>query len=414
MMKADAEEAKRRRALHEKVHANRKVQVITPAEKKENPYHLRRPSGLMQLDIDTGGGLAAGSINVISGPDNAGKTYLLNNYVKMHQRIYGDAASVLLCVVEELPNHIHMRRIGVEVAVPDSTIKVIDKSREIVGLPPLTKEEVKKLKNQVGTIDILAGGTAEQLFDILEDCYEQRAYKLIGIDSISAMLPDAEKDLATLEDNPMQAAAARLLTRFVTRVQHIASASSFSNGETNKTTIIATSQVRANRKRSEAPGHMQKYIKEFVATGAYSMKHAKFIDISIWNDGKERSTEGGKVVIGKNIKWELIKGKGGDNVHDYTTGEFPFRYATINDTTEHLVQTGINYGIILKEGKKGPLTILDSVLGTPLTNPTDGKPLEGINGHEELRKIMDADYDTDEKIRMHILNAAKVTGCVYR
>jgi hypothetical protein len=65
-----ADRKKQIAALMSKINTHAKYQVIAPADEVVNPYFLRRPSGIMQLDIDTGGGMPAGGVSMLSGPDN--------------------------------------------------------------------------------------------------------------------------------------------------------------------------------------------------------------------------------------------------------------------------------------------------------------------------------------------------------
>ena len=74
--------------------------VIAFADDAPTTYKLRRPFGIMQLDIDCGGGPAAGGLTLLTGPDNAGKTYLMYLAMAMHQKLYGDDASMFFGTAE--------------------------------------------------------------------------------------------------------------------------------------------------------------------------------------------------------------------------------------------------------------------------------------------------------------------------
>jgi hypothetical protein len=58
--------------------------VIAPVDSVHNVYYLRRPSGIMQLDIDTGGGLPSATAHMISGPDGGGKCLGIGTPVLMY------------------------------------------------------------------------------------------------------------------------------------------------------------------------------------------------------------------------------------------------------------------------------------------------------------------------------------------
>ena len=50
---------------------------VVRADEAPNPYFLRRPVGPIDMDIHLGGGFPAGGCCMVSGPDNAGKTWLV-------------------------------------------------------------------------------------------------------------------------------------------------------------------------------------------------------------------------------------------------------------------------------------------------------------------------------------------------
>lgn len=71
--KADMSSSERKqmvKALINKINREAKSVVVRIAEEAPSTYYLRRPCGVMQLDIDTGGGLPAGAFSTIAGPDN--------------------------------------------------------------------------------------------------------------------------------------------------------------------------------------------------------------------------------------------------------------------------------------------------------------------------------------------------------
>lgn len=77
--------ATRDEAIRAFIHSMNKEdhKLIVRADEAPNTYVLRRPTGIMELDIDLGGGFAAGGCSTISGPDNclAGDT-LINHEVR--------------------------------------------------------------------------------------------------------------------------------------------------------------------------------------------------------------------------------------------------------------------------------------------------------------------------------------------
>ena len=64
------------------------------------PYHLRRPTGVMSLDLGLGGGWAAGGLSQVYGPGSAGKTHLTFRTAAEVQRNYGDDALIAIACSE--------------------------------------------------------------------------------------------------------------------------------------------------------------------------------------------------------------------------------------------------------------------------------------------------------------------------
>jgi len=405
-MTSTADLRRRIRTATDSVNKGAKYKLLVDPDEAPNPYFLRRPCGVTQLDIDTGGGLPAGGLCYISGPNNAGKTWLLYNYFAMHQRLYGEEASIVYGTVEGPPNHKRMREVGCIVPYPDSMLVEIDIDRSNRRLPLLTKAEKTELKRKVGTFKILRAHTSEELLDSLLTIYASNAFHIIALDSISATQSSAEAGLDTLGDNPQQAANASLLTRFM---QHYHPLTQGLTKELVTSTMIFTAQVRANRHKSELPSYMAKWQKDWATTGgANAMKHGKLIDVQIWSEGKD--TEGSKkVVVGKTIKWNLVKGSAGTS--DNKSGEYPYRYDSPGDHTLSLINTGIQYGVAIEQ--EGKVTFIDKATGEPLPS-TNGTTLVGIDGIQGLRNLIATDPAVEFIIRREILSAAGIGTCLYR
>ena len=187
--------------------------VITHADQCPYTYWLRRPSGIMQLDLDLGGGFPAGSQVKISGPEGAGKTELLNYFYAMNQRIYGEDSCLAHIFTETFPDLWFMRKCGAIVRIPDEMIEQRESGRVARGLPKYTKEERQWFKQQIGTF-VIAGGTAgEATLEIVLALSKQNDYQIVGVDSITRISPKEElaKDL---DDNAKMAAKANLKNRF--------------------------------------------------------------------------------------------------------------------------------------------------------------------------------------------------------
>lgn len=401
-----AEQRRSIRAAQDRMNKGSKVRLIDDVENIYNPFYLRRPSGIMQLDIDTAGGLPANGVSFISGPDNAGKNFLLYNYFTQHQKIYGERASILFAAVESIPDYPFMRKVGCQVAFPDDVIEDMDADRAFRKLPKLTKPERAALKTQIGSFKILRAHTAEELLDKLLIAYESNVFSIIAVDSISVIMASAEASLDTLADNPQQAANASLLTRFA---QHLHPLTLNLTDEPNLTTMIFTAQVRSNRHKTEVPSYMGRYMKDWATTGgANASKHAKRIDIQIWSEGKEKD-KNDKRVIGKTLKWNIVKGSSG--THDNISGEYAFRYDTPGDHMTSLLSAGIQYGVAIEQ--EGQITFIHKEFGEPLATEK-GTVLQGILGLQGLHELFLKDPDAEFRIKREILAAAGIRECLYR
>ena len=396
--------------------------VCTDIDLAPNTYFLRRPSGIMPLDIHTGGGLPAGGLTYLSGPDGAGKTFMLYKYIAMNQKLYGDKCAVALGVSEAAPDHFFMRKCGIQIAIPERMIEEQVAERKERGEPAFTKEQLKEFRAKtVGTIKLLRGAHGEELLGAILECFTSACFDIIGLDSVSAILPEADagKDL---DDNAKKAAAATMLTRFF---QY------YLNGTTgyyglNPTTVIFTAQVRSNSKKSEAPAHIQKYLPDYAPVGAWAAKHGKLIDILLKPGAKEKEevkmptslaeaaeSRKKRVQIGKTVNYEILKGKAG--IHEGITGEFEFHFpdaAQMRDPNHRLTEdqrmiivTGLQAGIV--EEKDGLVTFYHPSTHEPFPQ------LKNIAGIDRLAQMIRENFELELQLRRAVLSAVGVE-CAYR
>ena len=411
---------KRVAALQAKLNKNPEVKgakVMDDVDNSPNTYFLRRPCGIMQLDIDTGGGLPAGGLTYISGPDGVGKTVLISKYVAMNQKLYGDKSCVAMGFAESAPDHFFMRKCGVQIRIPEEMIEERVHERKMRALPAYTKEEIASFRTQtVGIVKILRGATGEEALQGVLECYDANCFDIITQDSISAVLPEADAG-KELDEASKRAAHAGLVTRFF---QH------YLNGTTgyygpNPTTVVFISQVRSNSKKAEAPAHIQKYLPDYAPQGAWAAKHGKLIDILLKPGEKEKEevkvtpaafptlgtllaeTKKKKIQTGKSVRYEILKGKAG--VHDGVTGEFDFDYEKVVDDQRLLIVAALNKGIAVE--RDGLVTI---------NNVTSGKPFEELTriaGIENTCKVLRGNFELELAVRRSILSAHGIE-CAYR
>lgn len=374
---------------------------IVPASEANANSFLRRPSGIMQLDIDTGGGLPAASLCTIGGPDNAGKSTLLYHYHAMHQRLYGENAYIALASTEGTIDYLQARRCGWVIPVPWSVIDATNVDLEAAGLPTLTKEEVAELRREIGKNNIIEVSTMEEILKIVERSLESNLYGIVSIDSYDAMLPKGEAELNSYEDHAQRALRAGLITRFFLNYGPIKKSSK------HWTTFLMTTQVRSNPAKAAAKGPMANYIKPYTGSGsAYSLKHRRDIDIVLDTGEKFKAGSRDKEekidkrpIIGKDVTWHLDKGKSG--AHDNVRGKTPYYYdARCFDLQRTVLLAGLKYGLV-REDDKG------------LTFYRNGVPdeyLYQIPGPDAFIQALLEEPDSEWSMRRSLCLAAKVSA----
>lgn len=323
--------------------------VIQRASELETRYDLRRRSGIPSLDIACGGGLPAGGLSQIDGPEGVGKNFLLNCYFHQAQRIYGnDFCGVMLCL--EFPfDKWYARACGFKVPLSSYELDVENRRRQECGEPLLTREEISELTEEIGKFYILRGPEAERLLDSVVEYIRSNSVQIIGVDSWDSMLTSEED--RDLEDAAKVADASNIQTRWMKKVQGALTPikkcpecyyyplefKRFGSGNykyycknddckwegkkpynhENETTIIGIRQVRSNLNRM---GMRQR---EWKVGGAWALKHGKLIDVQL-RPGEIARDKTTRVKISKEINWELIKGKAG--THEGKVGMYKYYF----------------------------------------------------------------------------------------
>lgn len=389
------------RALMGQINKDKDHKVMAFAEEVPNAYELRRPSGIMQLDMDTGGGLPAGTLCYISGPDGAGKTFLALRYLVMHQKLYGDRASIAFACAEGGFDFRRAINMGLKVNVPNEIIQQWNQERQQRGFPPYTKEEWASFKQQIGEFVLLMGMTGEELLQAILEAVRSKLFGIIALDSVSALQSQADSD-KDMDEAAKRAAQAGMLTYFMQKYAPLA----VGIEGVNYTTLLFTSQVRANQRKAEAASFMQKFIKDWSEVGAWAARHTKAIDVCVWGGEKIKAKDEKKVAIGKVAKYELLKGKHG--THEGITGDFNFYHedtlpAGIDESETVLIE-GMRRGVIVE--REGTVTVI---------NPENGQPtwVQGAPNIATLKYWMDTNFELQLAVRREVL-ASKGIMCLYR
>lgn len=331
---------------------------ITEASEDNCSYLLRRPTGVMGLDLALGGGLHGGGLIEVYGGQSVGKTHLAYRTAGQIQRIYGEDASIGIAITEVQLDKSFARTCGCCVGYSDFEIGEYNKFRIGQGLPEFTPEEVADLRKQIGHIFLIRGGTGDKvlqntlqfLTDVGNEC------QLIIMESLGALLtPDQdEKDVG----DRVYGGSAGIVTTFIAKLNPLLVMPQ-PDGSQAETTILAINQARANIDGgTRGP-------KTKPASGAWALKHAQLASIglrrgeTLWADSAHSRQSG------KEIRWELTKGKAG--CHDGMKGSYNYYHVPRNqpvfwkdyetfgttwgiDTVTELVETARSVGAITPAG----------------------------------------------------------------
>ena len=390
---------KRRRLKEFAASMNKERRVVAMADEAPNVYEIRRPTGVIQLDAHIGGGFPAGGLSIISGPDNAGKTWLCLRAMALHQRLYGQQSCLAFAVAEGAFDYKRAINSGLVIPVPDEMIEEWNQERMNLGAPAYTEQEILYFKRKVGEFTILRGHTGEELMNVVLEAVKANIFGIIAVDSLSILLPESDED-KNVGETPRRAGNANLMTDFIKKY------TPYTSGlhERNETTLLGIMQVRANAAKADA-GHLAKYLKDWAVTGAYATRHGKLVDVTVWDGSPLKKTVNGQQVIyGKPFYWKIEKGKAG--CHDNVQGETEFRYDIPHghDDLWALITLGTRYGVFVEEGKKVQVY-------NPVTK--EKTDLGGYPSFAAFGRAIAEDFEFELQMRYFVLAAAGVQ-CLYR
>lgn len=393
--------------------------IVQRGQDLEGRMDLRRPSGITTLDIACKGGIPAGGMTQIDGQDGAGKNLLMNHYFARCQKAYKDDSCIQIVCFESVYDKMFGRDCGVKVALSDYEIDVEQRKRTSLGLTPLTAKEKDVLAtDQVGRFHIVRGNIAEKMLQVVADSVATFSYQIIGIDSWDAMLPSdaGEKEL---EDNARVANSSNVQSRWMSKVfgalnpqkicpecyarpldfkamgpaKYIYSCSSCSwKGKRpymweNETTIIGIRQVRANMNKAGM------HARDYKVGGAHALRHGKLIDIEV---RRGESILASNKKIGKEINWEITKGKAG--THEGKKGVFKYYFDPPKiDIAEDMIGYATANNLLTRGGGSGYCF--------------NGNP---VGKREQLGAAIEKDGKLRSELRRAILNHAELGHIRYR
>lgn len=358
---------------------------IRTADELVNTFFIRRPTGITGLDRWIAGGFPAGGLVQLIGEEGSCKSYLRDCCIAQVQAIYGEEARIIIAQTETIYDKLTAKKNGVRIALSDDEIAMLEEAKG----RKLDEQELAKAKDQVGTFYEVRFAAAEETLEATLQLIESNTCQLCSIDSFGALMPRAEMEAEEGLDAKHRGGSATIITQFMHRLH-----SAFNtdvDGHPNTTTVIGINQYRDNLKAS------QKWDNPLREAGGWALKHGKLIDVLLKQGSTIWVKEGTKHLnLGKEINWEITKGKAG--CHDGPKGKFKFYFGDHGkaygaDRASDLALCGIQEGIIQGSGW---YTMADE----------SGEILFKVQGEPNLTKKLKKDPELRKTLRRMIFKKA--------
>jgi recombination protein RecA len=246
-------------------------------------------SGSLSLDIALGGGYPKGRIIEIYGPESSGKTTLTLHAIAEVQKAGGTAAFI---DAEHALDPAYAKKLGV------------DTDNLLVSQPD----------------------NGEQALEIAETLVRSNAVDLVVVDSVAALVPQAEID-GEMGDSHM-GLQARLMSQALRKLTGIISKS--------KTTVIFINQIRM--KIGVMFGNPE------TTTGGNALKFYASVRLDIRRTGQIKE---GENIVGNRTKVKVVKNK---IAPPFRIAEFDIMYNEGISATGDVLDLAVEHGIVGKAG----------------------------------------------------------------